>query len=467
MGHMDMDYRIIARTDSAAGTHGVGAALATCLQAGDLVLLTGDLGAGKTQLVQGVALGLGADELPTSPTFNIVLSYMTGRLGLHHFDLYRLEEEAQLEDIALREYLESGGVCFVEWAEKFPAAFDEFLSVRIAKAGEGEREFSACARGVRAAQLLEQWKAALSNVVGTDRKGASAAPSAGEGPEMAIQEQVSQLGEGTFPSIEGIEDAPLVLAFDTANEVVALALGLLDDATRSVHLLAERQIQAHRASNTQLVPQIDRLLREYGIGRDRIACVCAGRGPGSFTGVRIALATAKGMASALGVGLVGVSSLDAVAWNAWSKGLRGKALVVADAMRKEVYPVQYQLAGDGVNRLGADRVVKAEAFREELGEDGLIILGDGLVKYCDLYEPFGDIASEELWAVSGCGLLLALQAAWRADLAYPLDARAHDPAFALPVYTRLSDAEENERIRLASSPTYPVHATPKLNIKLQ
>ena len=453
MGFMDEGYITVARTDSAARTHEVGACLARCLEPGDVVLLTGDLGAGKTQFVQGVASGLGAGETPTSPTFNIVLTYTSGRLALHHFDLYRLEEARQLEDIALREYLESGGVCFVEWAEKFPEAFDEFLSVRIAKCDIDGRELAACAKGERARQLLDQWEAALA--------GEESARSIDEA-ELSVQEKVNDAAGnvsdadasadaqmGSAADLDG--DVPLVLALDTANEVLALGLGLLDAQTRSVRMLATRQIQAHRAANTQLIPKIDELLRELGIIRGRIGCICVGRGPGSFTGVRIAMATAKGIASALGVGLVGVSSLDAVAWHAWERGLRGKVLVVADAMRKEVYPVNYEVSDDGAARLSADRVVKAQEFCDELGEPGLVIMGDGLVKYLELYEPFGTVASEELWAVSGSGLLLALQAAWRAGEANPLDSAAHDPAFALPVYTRLSDAEENERIRLAAT----------------
>ena len=82
--------------------------------------------------------------------------------------------------------------------------------------------------------------------------------------------------------------------------------------------------------------------------------------------MRIALATAKGIASALEVGLVGVSSLDAVAWGAWKAAERGELLVVADAMRREVYPVEYRLDDSGAARLTADRVIKAEAFAEEL-----------------------------------------------------------------------------------------------------
>ena len=285
-----------------------------------------------------------------------------------------------------------------------------------------------------------------------------------------------------------------VLAFDTANEVVATGLGLLVPETREVATVAARQIVAHRQSNTQLLPAVDELLAQQGVARSQIGCVCVGRGPGSFTGVRIAMATAKGIAGALEVGLVGVSTLEAVAWGAWDAGARGTLAVVADAMRKEVYPVRFRLGDGGVARLEADRVVKADlAARELRGDEGvddlgsapmpmvdsalaregvdgaaggeapasasasaedegrLLLAGDGLAKYRDLFEPCGEVLPEAPWAPTGEGLLMALQAAWRRGDADPLDGARHNPAFALPVYTRLSDAEENERIRLAKN----------------
>lgn len=283
-----------------------------------------------------------------------------------------------------------------------------------------------------------------------------------------------------------------VLAFDTANEVIAIGLGRLDAAARSIELVASVEVEARRASNTQLVPRIDELCARASVAREKIACVCVGRGPGSFTGVRIALATAKGIASALEVGLVGVSSLDAVAWGAWKAAERGELLVVADAMRREVYPVEYRLDDSGAARLTADRVIKAEAFAEELGATGSsdrsmaddgdagdsrhggnagdpsrrdrpwsalpteadvhpdrLITGDGLRKYAEFFESAGALLPEKLWTPTGAGLLLALQAAWRAGECDPFDAERHDPGLLLPVYTRLSDAEENERQRLA------------------
>lgn len=243
-----------------------------------------------------------------------------------------------------------------------------------------------------------------------------------------------------------------LLAFDTANEVIAIGLGILHPDSRTVECVASRRIEAHRASNTRLLPSIDELLTETGIVRDEIACVACGRGPGSFTGVRICIATAKGMASALEVPLIGVSTLDAVAWGMQHAGLRGDALVLADAMRKEVYPVRYVLSDEGIRRLHADTVVGAHVESEQLGQKtALSIAGDALVKYADLFEGKGEFASEDLWTPQGSGLLLAVQREWQDGSIDPFDARRHDPAFVLPVYTRLSDAEENERTRLAKT----------------
>ncbi|MDD6729734.1 MAG: tRNA (adenosine(37)-N6)-threonylcarbamoyltransferase complex transferase subunit TsaD [Eggerthellaceae bacterium] len=242
-----------------------------------------------------------------------------------------------------------------------------------------------------------------------------------------------------------------ILAFDTANEVIALGLGELDPATRTVTCVESLRIPAHRASNTMLLPAIDDLLARRGIGRSSIDAVACGRGPGSFTGVRICIATAKGIASALGAPLIGVSTLDAVAWQLQKGGARGEALVVADAMRKEVYPVRYRLSDEGAVRLEPDTVVKAAEEAAALPDnDALLIAGDALAKYADLFAHAGALAPEDAWSPEGAGLLACVQAAWRAGDVDPFDARRHDPALVLPVYTRLSDAEENERTRLAS-----------------
>ena len=131
----------------------------------------------------------------------------------------------------------------------------------------------------------------------------------------------------------------LVLAFDTASDHIALGVGTLDG-----HVIACNDFPARRAANVQLMPSIDALFSSERLEKSAISCVVCGRGPGSFTGVRIAIATAKGIAYGLGVPLYGISTLDAVAWGAWLSGTRGALGVVADAMRGELYPARYDLS---------------------------------------------------------------------------------------------------------------------------
>lgn len=255
----------------------------------------------------------------------------------------------------------------------------------------------------------------------------------------------------------GLSQPSYVLAFDTANEVIAIGLGRLAPETLSIKRVASCEIPARRASNTQLLPRIDALLREAFLTKSQIACIVCGRGPGSFTGVRICMATAKGVASALEVPLFGISTLDAIAWQVQATGVRGQGIVVADAMRKEVYPVRYELNDQEAIRLDADSVEKAEVAAEDLSNLDWVS-GDGLHKYADLFKPFGSFVDEKLWTPTGRGLLLAAEAAWRAGEFDPFDVAGGNPAFVLPVYTRLSDAEENERIRLSKNEPKNLHS---------
>jgi len=98
-----------------------GRQFADCLRAGDIVALSGELGAGKTCLVKGIAAGLGALTEVTSPTFTLIHEYRGGRCPLYHADLYRLESLQQALAIGLEEYLDGDGVTVVEWAEKIEA----------------------------------------------------------------------------------------------------------------------------------------------------------------------------------------------------------------------------------------------------------------------------------------------------------------------------------------------------------
>lgn len=109
-------------TRSEAETTAAGRDLGASLSAGDVVLLSGDLGAGKTAFVKGLAEALGvAGEEVSSPTFTLVQEYRGGRLTLYHVDLYRLDDPREIDDLGLDE-IAADGVLAIEWAEKLPAA---------------------------------------------------------------------------------------------------------------------------------------------------------------------------------------------------------------------------------------------------------------------------------------------------------------------------------------------------------
>jgi tRNA threonylcarbamoyladenosine biosynthesis protein TsaE len=124
-------------TQSEEETAAAGRELAATLQPGSIVLLSGDLGAGKTAFVRGVAEGLGArpDEV-SSPTFTLIQEYRSGRLPLFHVDLYRLNDTREIEELGLDE-LGGDGVVAIEWAEKLPKPPAGAIAVRI-EHGDGD-----------------------------------------------------------------------------------------------------------------------------------------------------------------------------------------------------------------------------------------------------------------------------------------------------------------------------------------
>ncbi len=145
-------------TDTPAATLAFGRSLGRHLAAGDVVCLAGDLGAGKTLLVQGIAAGLGVTDDVTSPTFTILQVYESGRLPLNHFDLYRLNEPADLEDVGFAEYTGGDGVAVIEWADKFAAAMpDERLWIELTSGGgASERLIELTPAGERYRRLCEE-----------------------------------------------------------------------------------------------------------------------------------------------------------------------------------------------------------------------------------------------------------------------------------------------------------------------
>ena len=129
-------------TNSPEETEAVGAALGKRLNPGTVIAYRGDLGAGKTAFTRGLARGLGAAEPVTSPTYTIVNEYLSGRMPLFHFDMYRLRSSDDLFDIGWEDYLDRGGVCAVEWSETVAGAMEDAILVTIDKTGEDSRRIT-------------------------------------------------------------------------------------------------------------------------------------------------------------------------------------------------------------------------------------------------------------------------------------------------------------------------------------
>src|SRR5271169_794243 len=149
---------MVVETNSARETKAWGRRLASLLEGGELLGFTGELGAGKTCFIKGLARGLSLrEEDILSPTFTMIQEHH-GRFPLYHIDLYRLEE-ATLDDLGLREYLFSEGVAAVEWFERLRGGAEmEYLSVRISYAGANMRRIEFSAGDSRHAQIISRLK---------------------------------------------------------------------------------------------------------------------------------------------------------------------------------------------------------------------------------------------------------------------------------------------------------------------
>ena len=139
-------------------TQNIGNEIGKLSQKGDVLLLIGNLGAGKTCLTQGIARGLDIKEHTSSPSFMIVKEYY-GRLPLYHIDLYRLDKVGEIQDLGLDDYLYGDGVCAIEWAEKGLSVLpDEYLQIEISYLEGNRRHFNLKPRGKRYQNIVTQLK---------------------------------------------------------------------------------------------------------------------------------------------------------------------------------------------------------------------------------------------------------------------------------------------------------------------
>ena len=237
-------------------------------RAGDVITLRGDLGAGKTTLVQGLAQGLEVTGLVVSPSFTLIHEH-EGRVKLYHLDLYRLAT-AELPDIGVDDILGAEAVVAVEWSERLPASLQvEALEIELKYAdAEEARALVLRARG----------------------------PAAGDCWRRYV----------------------LTLALETATDRASVVLW-----EEGVELAAWRET-THQDLLRRLAGEAGRVMEEAGREFSCLDLLCVGLGPGSFTSLRVGLATAKGFSLAYGTPLVGVGSLAAMAWQ-----LRGRVAGLA------------------------------------------------------------------------------------------------------------------------------------------
>ena len=161
---------LVLRSHSARETARIGSALGQYAEAGDVFLLSGELGAGKTCLTQGIAKGMDVDGYVRSPTF-VLVSVHQGRLPLYHIDIYRLDEVAEVVDLGLEEYLAGDGVSVIEWASKALEVLPQpYMLVTLTYEGENERLIQLEAMGERYESLLSQVEKRLSRTAAYRRR---------------------------------------------------------------------------------------------------------------------------------------------------------------------------------------------------------------------------------------------------------------------------------------------------------
>jgi tRNA threonylcarbamoyladenosine biosynthesis protein TsaB len=226
----------------------------------------------------------------------------------------------------------------------------------------------------------------------------------------------------------------LLLALDTSTAQVSVAFG--DGGS----VLGSVQLAGGRRHAEQLAPAIAYLRDECGVSLDRLAAIAVGTGPGLFTGLRVGVTTAKVMAQALRIPVVGVPSLDLVSYPLRHSGRT--IIAVLDARRREVFAARYQPVPGGVQRVSDYAVhVPAELVAELMAEPdehphGLLLAGDGIARFPDEFAALehAEIAGPEFAAPSVAALVaLATARAEREEFEQPGDLRS--------LYLRQSDAE--------------------------
>lgn len=132
-------------TENEIETKNIAESLAASLKGGEVILLNGELGAGKTTFTKGLVRGLGSNATVVSPTFTIMHGYTDGRISVYHFDMYRITFEEELYELGLEEYMYENAVCVIEW-NKFTKLPENVININIKSLGGDRREVEICGR---------------------------------------------------------------------------------------------------------------------------------------------------------------------------------------------------------------------------------------------------------------------------------------------------------------------------------
>jgi tRNA threonylcarbamoyl adenosine modification protein YeaZ/tRNA threonylcarbamoyl adenosine modification protein YjeE len=308
------------RAASLVDTNAIAAAVAVLCRPGDLVVLAGEMGAGKTAFAKGFGAALGVTEPITSPTFTLVHTYDlppgngTGAAALHHADLYRLDRTAEVADLALDELAENAGIVLVEWGDVVDSLFGDHLMVHLEP-------------GCRA---------------GRRRRSDGRVPM-----DRALRQRIivgSQV-ESTGRRVRGVP--MLILGIETATERVSVAVGGHEG------VIGLFEVTKGRRHVETLVPAIEFVLQQADIDLEEISVVAVDVGPGLFTGMRVGLAAAKAIALALRIPMIGISSLDLLAFP--SRHSDRVVVPVVDARKGEVFYAMYRQVPGGLQQVAEPR----------------------------------------------------------------------------------------------------------------
>src|SRR5660398_271018 len=291
----------------------IGRRLASALRPGDLVLLEGHLGSGKTELVREVCRGLGVVGPVRSPSFTLANMY-AGVVRVNHLDLYRVPALEAADALVPEEFVGEDVITLVEWPEVAGEVLGRY-SYKVYLEHETLERAG-----------FNLWPAVRSRLSG------------GRPRVVNVSGRVG---------VNGSEEhgAGSVLCLDTATDWCSVAL--LDTGTTGIEVKSESALEAGRSHARLLLPMIDRVLGAADIGPDGVAAIVVGCGPGTFTGVRMGVATGRAIALGLGVPIAGVSTLGALAAAATGLGSVGAQgvetlAVCVDARRGELFVAAYR-----------------------------------------------------------------------------------------------------------------------------